>query len=85
MESILSKFYEDAARFMRIGKYPLSLVGNMYETPSFSDMITSQCVTKTGLRECIRSSRRQKKLLMVVLSPTTDGQLLPPMVIFKKK
>ena len=85
MESILSKFYEDAARFMRIGKYPLSLVGNMYETPAFSDMITSQCVTKTGLRECIRSSRRQKKLLMVVLSPTTDGQLLPPMVIFKKK
>ena len=27
LEDVLSKFYEDAARFMRIGKYPLSLSG----------------------------------------------------------
>ena len=35
LESVLSKFYADAAKFMRIGKYPLSLVGNMDETPAF--------------------------------------------------
>ena len=35
LESVFSKFYEDAARFMRIGKYLLSLVGNMDETPAF--------------------------------------------------
>ena len=35
LEGVLSKFYEDAARFRRIGKYPLSLVGNMDETLAF--------------------------------------------------
>ena len=35
LESVLTKFYADAAKFMRIGKYPLSLVGNMDETPAF--------------------------------------------------
>ena len=35
LEDFLSKFYEDAARFMRIGKYPLSLIGNMAETLAF--------------------------------------------------
>ena len=35
LEGVLTKFYEDAGRFMRIGKYPRSLVGNMDETPAF--------------------------------------------------
>ena len=39
LEDVLSKFYEDAARFMRIGKYPLSLIGNMDETPASFDMV----------------------------------------------
>ena len=51
LEGVLSKFYEDAARFMKTEKYPLSLVGNMNETPAFFDMVPSKCISKKGDRE----------------------------------
>ena len=35
LEGVFSIFYEDAARFMRIEKYPLSPAGNMDQTPAF--------------------------------------------------
>ena len=78
LEDVLSKFYEDAARFMRIGKYPLSLIGNMDETPAFFDMVLSKCISKKGEKECVvRSSGNEKKHLKVVLSATADGKMLP--------
>lgn len=71
---------------MRIGKYPLSLVGNMDETPAFFDMVPTKCITLKGKKECVvRSSGSEKKHLTVVLSATGDGEMLPPMVIFKGK
>ena len=69
LDSIPSKFYEDAARFVRIGKYPLSFVGNTNETPAFFDIILSKCITKTGVTVCVvRSSESEKKHLTAVLS-----------------
>ena len=53
LEGVLSKFYEDAASFMRIGKYPLSLVGNLDETPAFCDMVQSIYTSKKGERKCM--------------------------------
>ena len=50
-QSILSRFYKDAAKFMRIGKYSLPLVGNMDETPQFFDMIPSKCIFP--ISECV--------------------------------
>ena len=71
---------------MRIGKYPLSLVGNMDETPAFFDMVPSKCIAKKGDKECIvRSSGGEKKHLTVVLPATADGKMLPPMIILKGK
>ena len=62
LEDVLSKFYEDAARFMRIGKYPLSLIRNMDETPAFFDMVPSKRISKKGEKECVvRSSGSEKK------------------------
>ena len=71
---------------MRIGKYPLSLVGNMDETPAFLDMVRSKCIAAKGTKECVlRTSSGEKKYLTVVLSATGDGKILPPMIIFKEK
>ena len=53
LEEVLTKFYEDAGRFMGIGKYPRSLVGNMDETPEFFDMVPVKSICKTGSKECI--------------------------------
>ena len=86
LESILTKFYANAAKFMRIGKYPLSLVGNMDETPAFFDMVPAKCIAAKGTKECmVRTSGGEKKHLAVVLSATGDGKMLPPMIIFKGK
>ena len=70
----ITKFYEDAGRYMRIGKYLRSLVANMDETPAFFDMIPAKSICKTGSRECI-----------VRTSGSENGTMLPPMLIFKGK
>ena len=71
---------------MRIGKYPLSLVGNMDETPAFFDMVPSKCIAKKGDKECVvRSSGSEKKHLTVVLSATAEWKMLPAIIIFKGK
>lgn len=86
LESSITKFYADAGRYMRIGKYPLSLVANMDETPAFFDMVPAKSITKTGAKECVvRTSGGEKKHVTVVLSATADGTMLPPMIIFKGK
>ena len=57
------KFYADAPRFIRIGKYNFSLVGNMDETPAYFDMAPSKCIAKKGERECaVRFSGSKKEV-----------------------
>ena len=86
LEGSITKFYEDAGRYMRIGKYRHLLVANMDDTPAFFDMIPAKSICKTGSRECIvRTSGSEKKHVTVVLSATADGTMLPPMLIFKGK
>ena len=47
---------------MRIGKYPLSLVENMDETPAFFDMVPSKCIAAKGTKECVvRTLSGEKK------------------------
>ena len=58
----------------------------MDEAPAFFDMIPAKSICKTGSRECIvRTSGREKKHVTVVPSVTTDGTMVPPMLIFKEK
>ena len=86
LEGSITKFYEDAGRYMQIGKYPRSLVANMDERPAFFDMIPVKSICKTGSGECIvRTSGSEKKYVTVLLSAAADGTMLPPMLIFKGK
>ena len=86
LEGSITKFYEDAGRYMRIGKYPRSLVANMDETLTFFDMIPAKSICKTGSREgIVRTSGSEKKHVTVVLSAAAEGTMLPPMLIFKGK
>ena len=83
----ITKFYADAGRFMKIGKYPRSLVANMDETPAFFDMVLNKSICKTGTRECVvRTSGGEKKHVTIVLSTlSADGNMVPLMLIFKGK
>ena len=66
LESILTKFYADAAKFMRIEKYLLSLVGNMDETPTFFDMVPSNCIAAKVTKECVvRTLGGEKNILQL--------------------
>ena len=63
LEGCLTKFYEDSGRYMRIGKYPRSLIGNMHEAPAFFNMISAKNICKTGWKECVaRTSRCEKSM-----------------------
>ena len=56
------------------------------ETPAFFDMMPSKCFAKKGDKECVvRSSGSEKKHLTVALSVTSNGKMLPSMIIFKGK
>ena len=56
---------------MRIEKHPLSLIGNMDETPAFFDMVPSKCTAAKGTKECVvLTSGGERKHLTVVLSLT---------------
>ena len=58
----------------------------MDETMGFFDMVPLKSISKKGEKKCVlRSSRSEKKGLTVALSATTDGKMLPPMIIFKGK
>ena len=66
VESVLTKFYADEAKLMRIGKYPLSLLGNMDVTPAFFDMVSSKCIVAKGTKECVvRTSGGEKNILQL--------------------
>ena len=65
---------------MKIEKYLLPLVGNLDET--IFGIIPSKCLVSGCV---VPSSRSENKHLTVVLPGTADEEVLPPMVIFKKK
>ena len=60
------------------------LIVNMDETPAFFDMLPSRTVAPAGSKQVIiRSTGSDKKHLTVVLAVSSDGDALPPMIIFK--
>ena len=48
LESKISSFYSECARFLKIGKYPLPLIGNMDQTPVFFDMVSEKLLVQKG-------------------------------------
>ena len=74
------------AKAIRIGKYPLELIGNMDETPIWFDIVPQRSIAKKGSKSVvIRTSGSEKRHVTVVLAVMADGTVLPPMIIFKGK
>ena len=56
----------------------------MDETPAYFDIVASKSIDKVGVKQCvIRSTGAEKRHLTVVLTVTADGNMLPPLIIFK--
>ena len=66
--------------------YPLTLIGNMDETPMTFDLPSNTTIDETGTRSVsIRITGHEKSNFTVVLTCMADGTKLPPLVIFKLK
>ena len=68
------------------GRFPLSLIGNMDETPVYFNLVSGKTIDRVCVKSCvIRSTGAEKRHITVVLTVPADGSMLPPMVIFKGK
>ncbi|CAG8582790.1 8154_t:CDS:2, partial [Paraglomus brasilianum] len=66
--------------------YPLSLIGNMDETPLSFDLPNPTTVTQHGSKSVtIRTTGHERTCFTVILACMADGSKLPPMCIFKLK
>ena len=44
LENKISSFYSECAKFLKIGKYPFPLIGNVDETPVFFEMVPERSI-----------------------------------------
>ncbi|CAG8602270.1 6251_t:CDS:2, partial [Diversispora eburnea] len=64
--------------------YPLSLIGNMDETPLSFDISSNTTIEETNASTVsIRTTGHEKSNFTVVLSCMADSTKLPPLIIFK--
>ena len=86
LEEKLSALFVMCAKFLKIGKYPLVLVGNMDETPGFFNMVLNKSFAKKISKSVtVRTFGCQKKRVAVVLTIAACEDILPPMIIFAGK
>ncbi len=63
-----------------------SLLGNMDETPVYFDIVPGKTIQVKGRKMVrVRTTGSEKRHITVVLSCTANGDMLPPMIIFKGK
>lgn len=63
----------------------MAFIGNMDETLYF-DLVPNKAVDWVGAKPCIvRTTGAEKRHITVALTVTTNGEMLPPFVIFKWK
>ena len=67
-------------------QYPLSLIGNMDETPLSFNLPSNTTIEQRGTKTVsIKSTGHKKSNFTVVLGCITNGTKLPPIIIFKLK
>ena len=63
-----------------------ALLGTMDETPVFFDIVPGRTIEVRGRKTVqVRTTGAEKRHLTIVLSCTANGDILPPMIIFKGK
>lgn len=63
-----------------------SMIINMDETPMYFDLVHGKTINQKGEKSVlIRTTGAEKRHLTVVLAVSADGDVLPPMIIFKGK
>ena len=86
LEEKMAAFLRSVREARKQSKYPDNMIINMDETPMYFDMTTNKTVNLKGAKTVsVRSTGADKRRLTAVLAATSDGKMLPPMIIFKGK
>lgn len=86
LEDKFASFFVQVEKKRKMDRYPLSLRGNMIETPMYFDIVPNKMIYNVGARKvCVRMTGAAKRHVTVVLTVMADGKMLPPVVIFRGK
>ena len=81
-----SKFLSYVLYLKKENDYPLSLIGNMDETPMAFNLPSNTTIEQSGSKTIsILSTGHERSNFTVVLACLADGTKLPPVIIFKLK
>ena len=84
MLSKVSLFILRIRKLMTDNQYPLSMIGNMDESPIWLDMPGDTTVSRAGEHTVsVRTTRHDKGWLTVILPTMADGRKLNPFVVFE--
>ena len=84
LEEKVVRFRQDVHFVRQNGDFPYHRIANMDETPVFFDTVPSKTVDTRGKKSIkVRTTGSEKRRITAVLSCTSTGKMLPPMIIFK--
>ena len=84
LEERIAAFNAQIKRLAEINKF--QVVGNMDETPLYFDIVPGRVLDTKGKKSVIvRTAGNEKRHLTVVLTVLSHGEVLPAVVIFKRK
>ena len=84
LEDKITQFYKDIQRARQ--NYPFCFISNMDETPAFFNLVPNKVVDRVGSKDCrVITTGSEKQHITVVLTVMADGQMPPPLVIYKGK
>ena len=86
LEEKITQFYTKLQQVQQHESYPFCFIGNMDETPVYFDLVSNKVVDRKGAKDCrVITTGAEKRHVTVVLTVMADGQMPPPMIIFKGK
>ena len=84
LEERISAFHRQIRRLKEINRF--TIIGNMDETPLFFDIVPNRVIATKGMKSVVvRTTSSEKRHLTATLAVTSDGDVLPALVVFKGK
>ena len=86
LEEKIESFHKFVVEKREEDEFDDNLINNMDETPVYFDLVPGKTVNEKGAKSVlIQTTGNEKRHYMVVLAVSANGDVLPPMIIFKGK
>ena len=86
LEEKIESFHKFVVEKREENEFDDNLINDMDETPVYFDLVPGKTINEKGAKSVlIRTTGNEKRHYMVVLTVSANGDVLPPMIIFKGK